>query len=274
MKRSMLVEPRLSAIVGGLTMSALSLSPITARADEPAPVDPIPAAGNEAPVEPPAEFWPTPEPAATPEPGAAAQSLGAVQVLPTTRPVWDKGGTGLVIGLKLGGAIPSVFNDFEAAFVPELEFGFMLPFAERTLEIFVSGRWSAPSSSGTSGPDARLPGDGMMSWDLKQQTASLGLGLRLRIDAGDLVIPYVAAGGRVNLMRFEVSGEAGGEPFGNNEETGTFWGFFGAVGAELHVGPGAILLEVQLNQVGIDAWVLRDTNLSSLDIFAGYRFMF
>lgn len=182
----------------------------------------------------------------------------------------------MVVGLKVGGAFASVFNEFGAAFVPELEVGFMLPFADRMLEIFVSGRWSAPETSGESGPDPRLPGDGMMRYDIQQQTAAIGLGLRLRlrIPAGDLISPYVAAGGRLNLMRSHVNGEAGGEPFGENTETSMNWGFFGALGAELHVGPGAILLEVQANQVSLDHYVLQDTNASSLDVFAGYRFMF
>jgi len=242
----------------GLTLAASG----SAYADD---VDPF--AVDPAPVGDPA-----PEPLPEPEPVPTFSGEVTTET-PPEHPPWHHG-SGIVIGLKVGGAFAGVFNDFGAAFVPELELGWMLPFADRMLEVFVSGRWSAPTTSGVVGPDARLPGDGMMSYNVEQQTAAIGLGLRLRIDVSEIFSPYLAAGGRVNLMRSYTNGEAGGQPFGENTETSTNWGFFGALGGEIHVGPGAILLEVQANQVSTNHFVLQDTNLSSLDIFAGYRFMF
>jgi len=256
--------------MSGFSMSGVLFAVIVtsagemAWADEPEPIteEALPAAAEEEPT------------------AGGSASAEVVRASPAAQPdvdegpPWHKGRSGIVIALKLGVAIPSAFNDFEPAFTPELELGYVLPFAGHMLEVFASGRWAAPESSGETGPDARLPGDGMMRWHLRQQTAAIGLGLRVRFDVGSLISPYVAAGGRVSLMRSEVTGEAGGEPFGDNEETSVRWGFFGTAGAELHVGPGAILLEVQVNQLSMDAWVLRDTNISSLDIFAGYRFMF
>jgi hypothetical protein len=68
-----------------------------------------------------------------------------------------------------------------------------------------------------------------------------------------------------------VEANAGGESFGRNDETATQLGFFGALGGELFVGPGAALLELQLGHAGVDGFVLRDTNTSTFNAALGYR---
>jgi len=87
----------------------------------------------------------------------------------------------------------------------------------------------------------------------------------------DFVRPYAALGGRAYLMRTTINGKAGSESFGENEETATNFGVFGALGAELHIGPGAILLELQTGYAKIDGFVLRDTSAGSLNVALGYR---
>ncbi|MBM4362708.1 MAG: hypothetical protein FJ104_08505 [Deltaproteobacteria bacterium] len=49
------------------------------------------------------------------------------------------------------------------------------------------------------------------------------------------------------------------------------FGFYGALGGELHVGPGAVLLEVQTGYAAVDGFVLRDTNVGALNAALGYR---
>ncbi|MEN9579510.1 MAG: hypothetical protein RJA70_2519, partial [Pseudomonadota bacterium] len=63
----------------------------------------------------------------------------------------------------------------------------------------------------------------------------------------------------------------GDETFGKNFETGGAGGFFGALGGELHLGPGAALLELQASSASIDQFMLRNTNAGALSVSLGYR---
>lgn len=177
------------------------------------------------------------------------------------------------VGLKLGGAI-NAFNTMGAAFTPELDVGFLLPPLDQSFEIFLSARYAAPSDEGTTDPDARLPGDGIASWSVTRNELALGLGLRYRLPLDGAFTPYLAAGARLYLIDTEVEGEAGGEPFGKNNETGTAFGFLFQLGGEYALGPGALLLELAINGAPLDQTVLADTNASSFDIYAGYRIFF
>ncbi|MFO0745030.1 MAG: hypothetical protein U1F43_05045 [Myxococcota bacterium] len=222
-----------------------------------------------------------PEPMADPFPATEATpaSTGVIASEPAAReptpyaPGYTR--SNVVVGLKVGGAFSGAFNTLGTAFAPELELGALLPFAERALEVFLSGRWAAPSDEGTSAPDPRLPGDGVAHWKVTRNELSLGLGLRVRIPlASDLFRPYLAAGARLFLLRTHVSGSAGGEAFGGNDETGTAFGFLFQLGGELYVGPGALLLELAVNGAPLDQTILADTNASSFDVYLGYRFFF
>ncbi|MCA9548157.1 MAG: hypothetical protein KC613_27325, partial [Myxococcales bacterium] len=68
-------------------------------------------------------------------------------------------------------------------------------------------------------------------------------------------------------------GEAGGQPFGTQVETGTQWGAYGALGIDWFVGPGAALFEVQGAWAAMDGFVMRDTHLSTVNLALGYRLM-
>jgi hypothetical protein len=179
----------------------------------------------------------------------------------------------VVVGLKLGGAI-NVFNTMGAAFSPELEVGILLPPLDQSFEVFLAARWAAPSDDGESEPDARLPGDGVARWSVTRNELALGLGLRYRLPLGGDLTPYLGAGVRLYLLATEVEGDADGQPFGVNEETGSAVGFLFQLGAEYRLGPGALLFEVAVNGAPLDQTILADTNASSLDLYLGYRFFF
>lgn len=194
--------------------------------------------------------------------------------------LYEKGGlfeTGLVAGLKLGGGFNQPFNAFGSSLVAELELGYNLPVMDRSLGLFVSGQYGQPATEAseledTFGEDgsSRLPGT--YSYSLQQTQAILTFGAiyRIRVPV-DLFRPYVALGGRYYMMSTEVEGESDDRLFLSNTETGGALGFYGALGAELHVGPGAVLLELQGTAVTVDQFVLRDTNLSALNVALGYR---
>jgi hypothetical protein len=187
--------------------------------------------------------------------------------------LYEKGGIagiGLVIGGKVGGGFSQPFSDLGTSPVGELELGYLLPFLDRSFEVFASGQYAQPMTDGKNIQDSRLPGP--MSYDLKQQQAIITLGLLYRIPLQiPMFRPYLGLGGRSYLMRTTITGKGGTESFGENQETMVSWGFYGALGGELHVGPGAILLEAQIGQAKADGFILRNTNVSALNVALGYR---
>jgi hypothetical protein len=250
--------PSVFAVTGAL-IAGLALAPSSARAADPGPVPTNPAP-NESPMAPMGQEEPAP---------AVEESM----TRPEEEPSKVYHGRLVVLGLKLGAAI-NAFNTLGPAFTPELEIGFLLPFLEQSFEVFVSGRWAAPSDEGKMDPDPRLPGDGVASWEVTRNELSLGLGLRYRIPLDGAFTPYLGAGLRVYLLSTEVEGSADGQPFGKNEETGTAVGFLFQLGGEYALGPGALLLELAVNGAGLDQTILADTNVSSFDVYLGYRFFF
>lgn len=49
---------------------------------------------------------------------------------------------------------------------------------------------------------------------------------------------------------------------------------FAALGGELHVGPGALLLAVSLSWAKADGYILRRTSAGALGLSLGYRVFF
>lgn len=190
--------------------------------------------------------------------------------------IYQKGGLsglGLVVGGKVGGGFPQVFGEFDTTFAGELELGYTLPVLDRSIEVFLSGQYAAPTSESTdAGPDERLPGDGTWSYDLTMHQVILTLGGLYRLDVGsDLVVPYGALGGRMYLWQTDVTGESNGESFGEYEEQDTDFGGYAALGADFFVGPGSLLVEVQFGYASVDNFILRDTDTGTLNAVIGYR---
>lgn len=188
-------------------------------------------------------------------------------------PVYERGGlagTGLVIAPKIGLGFGQVFSDFGTSPVGELEVGWVvLPFPD--LQIFTSLQYVNPKQEGL-GNDERLE-EGTWSYQLSQQSLVLTPGLLYRIPVGgDIFRPYAAAGPRFYFNKTTVEGFSGAESFGEYQETGTTIGAYGALGGDLFVGPGSILLEFQFGWSKVDEYVLRDTNNAALNIALGYRF--
>jgi Outer membrane protein beta-barrel domain len=186
---------------------------------------------------------------------------------------YERGGlanTGLTVGLKLGAGFSQPFGDLGTGFLTELEVGYVLPVAKRALAVFVSGGYTQPGAEGKNLVDERLPGPASYELTQQQLLVTLGLTYRLHLD-NKLVRPYASLGPRLFMMRTQTTGSAGGMPFGDNEETATTIGLFGALGAELYIGPGAALIELSMTWARINGYVLRDTSASALGIGVGYR---
>jgi hypothetical protein len=214
---------------------------------------------------------PAPEAEPTPAPEPTPALTNEAQVMPQPGPVHER--SDVVLGVKVGGGFSQVTSELGSSFVAELEVGYLLPFWQRALELFVSGQYTAPGLEGrTSEADPRLPGDGLMGYELTQEQVVVTLGLLWRIPIeATWLRPTISLGGRMYLMRTTVSGEAGGEDFGTHEETSTRPGFYAALGADFFVGPGAIVFEAQFGYASVDQLVLTDTNVGALNLALGYR---
>lgn len=187
----------------------------------------------------------------------------------------DVADIGLVLGGKIGGNVGKPFSEFGVSYVLDLEVGYLLPVLDKSIEIFVSGQYTRPTTEGAeTAADARLPGDGALRYDIAQQEFSLTLGGLYRIPVGlDWLMPYGGLGARLYMLRTEVKGTAGGELFAPNEETQSAAGLLLLGGVDFALGPGALGAELQFGWAHVDAFVLRDTNLGALQLLVGYRLM-
>lgn len=197
----------------------------------------------------------------------------AVDAGNTDDALYERGGltgAGVTLGLKVGAGFSQPFGDLGSSFVTELELGYLLPVARRSLTLFASGAYTQPEAEGKNVEDARLPGPAR--YKLTQQEAMVTLGLHYRLHVpSKLVRPYLSAGPRLFLMRTKVHGSADEKPFGENQETATAIGLFAALGAEVHFGPGALLLEVSTSWAKVDNYILRNTSAGALGVALGYR---
>jgi hypothetical protein len=193
-----------------------------------------------------------------------------------TDPLDERANIGLVAGLKLGAGFSQPFSKLGSSVVTELELGYLLPLPDpvgRSFQLFLTLQYAQPSVEGEiEQTDPRLPDDGIMKYNITQQQLVLTPGVLYRLPVGgELLRPYAALGARVYMMRTLIEAEAAGESFGDNEETATSVGFYGALGCDIFLGPGAILAELQLAYASLDGYVMRETNVGALNLAVGYR---
>jgi hypothetical protein len=203
---------------------------------------------------------------ATPSLAGAQDASASAQA-----PVYERGGmlgTGLVAGLKGAVGFGQVYDTTGLGLLGELELGWVTPYDP--VQVFLTGSYVSTSREESVGADARLPGD--LSYDLAQQQFVLTLGALYRVPlSSELVRPYVGLGGRLYMTSTEIDGFGGGEPFGTYTEQGTDWGFYGCLGADVFVGPGSILVELQTGYAPVDRFVLQETSTGMLNVALGYR---
>jgi len=160
----------------------------------------------------------------------------------------------------------------------ELELEYLLPLPKpvnHSLGLFASAGYTQPKTDGSEGePDPRLPGDGVLKYEVTQQQVMLSFGALYRIPVGlDFMMPYGGVGARVYMQKSKVTASGGGESFGENDETQTDVGLLVLGGVDFFLGPGALLAEIQFGYAGLDGFVMRNTNTGALNIAVGYRFI-
>jgi hypothetical protein len=173
-------------------------------------------------------------------------------------------GPAFVVGGEVGGIIP--FSKLTPNVATGIELGYLLPVAERRLEIFASAGWAPPRHSYT---------DGMYQAKVTQHELHVSLGPRYRfLDVGGPFNVSLAAGPRLYFLRSLSNGSAGDQSFIEYKEQSASFGFFAALGGEYHLGPGALFLDLDFGWAKLKHRLTGDASTANLSPTVGYRFMF
>lgn len=178
----------------------------------------------------------------------------------------------VALGLKVGLYVPSIVNDMGPHVDVGLEGTLLLPFIERRLGVMLEVGWSPPGASG-SGEDPRV-GEmgGQWTYEMTTQELFFALGPVFRfLPPGSMIVPYLGFLGRLYLLETSVVGTGNGQPFGENTERSTQIGFVVLGGGELHLGPGALLLEISFGYSSLPHTITGDTSTGALAVELGYR---
>lgn len=174
-------------------------------------------------------------------------------------------------GLKLGGALHSVFSELGPAAQVELEGGATL--LGGRLDVALSVSWDRSAASG-SATDDRFD-EGAVKWELDQDFLMIGLVARYRfLPPRGAYNAYAGAGPRLLLLRTTVNGDSGGAALGENQQTETRFGAVLVGGGEYVLGPGAVLLEVAMGVGSLSGLITGESSASALSVLLGYRLRF
>jgi hypothetical protein len=177
----------------------------------------------------------------------------------------------IAVAVKAGAALPSLFSALDTTWGLEVEAGVLL--LDGQLELDAVLGYARPPTS-FAADDPRLEG-GNFTWRLDQDVLTVGAVGRYRfLPAAGPWNAYAAAGPRVYFLRSRVTGESGGADLGENVQTGTELGLSVAGGAELRLGPGAALAELELGFGRLRGLVTGQSAASALGLLVGYRFRF
>jgi hypothetical protein len=107
---------------------------------------------------------------------------------------------------------------------------------------------------------------GAYSWDLVEETVTIGLPISYRLLPDKRIHPYIGVQPQVFLQRATTTS------FGlENSQGDTKFGFAGLLGGQFDVGPGGIFLEAGFQYVGLEHRLTGKSNLGAVTIGLGYR---
>jgi hypothetical protein len=174
-------------------------------------------------------------------------------------------------GLKVGGALHSVFSELDPAAQVELEGGVSL--LGNRLDVALQVSWDRSAAAGGA-EDDRFD-TGAVKWELDQDFLMIGLVARYRFLPMDKPYnAYAGAGPRLLLMKTTVNGTSGDGSLGENTQTETRVGAVLVAGGEYRLGPGDLLLELAMGIGSIDGLITGQSSASALSVLLGYRLRF
>lgn len=247
----------LVAFILALTAPAALAQEKTETKEEPAPAEKEPAKEEPKPV----------------EESPVIVGRKVVDIAPAEEPeAVDKV---IVVGAHLGVIAPGVSSELGAHVVATLEGGYILPWLEGRLQVFGSVSYAQPERSETR-EDPRLEdAGGTYQYTTIQRELTFDAGLLARLfPLGTPYNAYASFAPRLFLLETETYGKAGGEKFGTNYEQSTKFGFCFAMGGEMILGPGRILVQLGFSYSQLQHAITGNVPTGALTASAGYRMFF
>lgn len=176
-----------------------------------------------------------------------------------------------VAGAKVGGILP--FDGLNPNLMGSVEVGYVFPWLHRSFGLLVDVGYAVPRKSGNVPTDARIEG-GKYDWELTQKELTIAPTILYRLTSLGRVVPYVGVGPRIYLLRSIVEGKAGGQTILETTEQSTKVGLSVPLGAEIKLGPGAILGEFLFEWGPLNHLATGDgTSTLGGSLQLGYRFL-
>ena len=174
-------------------------------------------------------------------------------------------GVGLDISTGALSVGPNFFVDVGARF--HLGPGFLAAALRGGYQRYAAtGKGSLPCSGTTTACINDKGGAGAYSWDLVEETVTIGLPISYRLLPDKRIHPYVGVQPQVFLLRATTTS------FGlENSQGDTKFGFAGLLGGQFDVGPGGVFLEAGFQYVALDHRLTGKSNLGAVTIGLGYR---
>ena len=207
---------------------------------------------------------------AIPALGHAQQQTDQAGLGSDNAPAPDAHRSGVLLGGKVGGVLP--FGGLSPNVRAGIELGYVFPWLNGSFGAALDLDFTAPKSSGTKSGDMRVTG-GNYDWHLTEQEFAIMPVVMYRLTSLGSVTPYIGIGPRIFMLRSTVRGTAGGSEIAETTEQSTKVGVGIPLGADLRLGPGAVLAELLFEYGSLDHTATGDTNTGGLNLFLGYRFI-
>jgi len=196
---------------------------------------------------------------ALPAAAAAEETSG-----PSAAP--DRGA--FVAGGKVGGN--ASFNGLGPFVNGGLELGYVFPWLNRGLGLYVDAGYTVPRASGTAN-DPRV--GGAYSWSLTQKQLTVTPMIVYRMTQLGRFVPYAGVGPRIYMMESVTKGSAGNAVILETKERSTKVGVGVPLGVDILVGPGAVLAEFLFEIGPLDHTLTGNTHTGAASLSLGYRLM-
>jgi hypothetical protein len=256
----------------------LALAPLTVHAQTTEATAPTATAPTEtAPAEAAPQAAPQPEPTPAEPLQTDTWADGSGSSSSTTTTESSSSSTSSVapptvlIAIRAGGYIPQIFsNNLDASFVAGLGVGYVLPFLDYRVALYVDAFYTMPPRGQTL-MDSRLA-SGSYTYSMSQNCISLFAGFLVHFTdiVRDMFIPYAGLGARFNFLWDDITGASGNGPLGTHHESSTQYGGAVRLGLGIRLGPGMIAIEAEVNLAPIDHITTGNMNIGSLVAQAGY----
>jgi hypothetical protein len=210
-------------------------------------------------------------PVTAPAAAPAAAPPGPDKATPPATGASTKGDRGAFVVGAMGGAIVP-WNGLGANAVADLQIGYVLPFLRRSFGLLVDVSYSVPKTAGNQG-DVRVTSGGAYDWHITHQQLTITPHLSYRIPYFGRVVPFVGIGPRIYLDKSTVEGAAGSASVSPTIEQSTKVGFGVPVGADIKLGPGAIIAEALFEWGRIDHTATGTASSAGSSFQLGYHFL-